>query len=137
MPANQAPIFSAVGKIGFAVVSISNGTRDLSTGTIYLLFTAHATNGSRVEKLVIQPRGTGAATVFRLFINNGGTPTDAANNILYKEFSIPATTASETAALSTIEIPLDLVLPPGYRLYATIGTAVAAGLGVTVVGGDY
>ena len=50
---------------------------------------------------------------------------------------VPATTLSQTAQLTEQLVNLDLSLPPGYKLYVTLGTAVAAGYGVTAVGGKY
>ena len=44
---------------------------------------------------------------------------------------------AEGMALPAFELPLNLALPPGYRLLCTIGTAVAAGHELTVVGGKY
>jgi hypothetical protein len=84
------------------------------------------------------PIGSNVATVLRLFINNGSTNATAGNNALYKEYSLPATTLSETAQMaSDIEIPLDLFLPSGYKINATIGTTVAAGWSLVALAGDY
>jgi hypothetical protein len=84
-----------------------------------------------------RPLGTNVATVARIFINNGSSTTVATNNALWDEISLAATTLSETSALSTYEIPLNFALPAGYRLYTTLGTAVAAGYTVTCIGGKY
>lgn len=140
MPANTNPIYSRVADIQWnSYLTAANTTADLTTGTIYLLFTADATNGGFVQKLRLRstPAGNTTATVLRLWINNGGTTATASNNILYDEISLPATTASGTAATPNYEIPLNIALPPGYRLYATIHTASANGWAATVVGGKY
>lgn len=138
MAANTAPIFSRLGDIQWiGAVLAANTTRDLTTGTNYLAFTADATNGGRLEKLVIRPLGTNVATVLRVWLNNGSTPATAANNSLYEEITMPATTLSEVAALTKQELILNLSLPVGYKVYITLGTAVAAGFGVTAVGGKY
>ena len=138
MAANTTPIFSRLADIQWIItVLTANTTKDLSSGTIYLIFTADATNGGRVEKLVIMPLGTNTATVLRIWINNGGVTTTPASNTLYKDVTMPGTTNSEVAALLPTEIPLDLALPAGYRLYVTTGTTVAAGFDVTAVGGKY
>jgi hypothetical protein len=117
----------------------ANTTPDLSSGTSYLLFTADATNGSFVTKLRLHatPAGNTTATVLRLFINNGGSTGTATNNSLFDEITLPATTASAVAATPNYEIPLNFALPPGYALYATIGTASANGWYGTVIGGKY
>ena len=138
MAANISPIFpllprvSLVGSAVTAAVVAKDGT-----GAATLVFTAHAVEGSRVDYLKVRALGTNVATVMRVFINNGADQTVAANNGLFMERTIPATTLSETAELADNYIPLDIALPAGYRVYVTIGTAVAAGLKVTVIGGDY
>lgn len=137
MPANTAPIFSRTARINWANnVTAANTARD-GTGTVDTVFTADAVNGSYVNKLMIRPRGTNVATVMRVFLNNGLATTTAANNVLIGEIGLVATTASETACMPAIDLPLNLAVPPGYRLTIALGTAVAAGFAVSVSGGDY
>lgn len=136
MSANTTPIFPKVGNIGSGSVATANTALD-GTGTTTLLFTADETNGSRVDSLKVKHLGTNVATVLRLFINNGSTPSTAANNSLYLERTIAANTLAQTAESVEYDLALDLVLPPGYRLYASVGTTVAAGLQCTVLGGNY
>ena len=144
MAANTVPIYSKAGQIGFgsALLQTANTAKD-GTGTTALLFTAGA-DGARIERVRAKAIGTNVATVLRLFLNNGGDPATAANNNLYAEKTIAATTLSEVAELALNEFPnttdptgFPLVLPAGYRLYATIGTTVAAGLRVTAIGSTY
>ena len=137
MAGNLAPIFSKIGKIGFAPAIILANTAKDGTGTVDIVFTADATNGSFLQKLKIRPKGTNVASVLRVFLNNGSVTTTAANNTLFDEISLPATTLSEVAALAGFEYPVNLALPAGYRLFVTLGTAVAGGYAVTGVGGDY
>lgn len=138
MAGNTSPIYSAKGAIGFsdAAVSAANTTKDLTSGTIYLCFTAD-TDGSYVERIRFRALGTNVATVARIWINNGSTTATATNNRLWDEVTLSATTLSEVASLVNYEVPLGFVLPNGYRLYVTIGTAVAAGYHATVIGGSY
>lgn len=136
MPANTAPIYSVAPIISWGSILTANTAKD-GTGTVVTVFTADATNGGRVEKLKVRAAGTNVATALRVFINNGSTNATAANNTLYAEASIAATTLSEVAALADTEISLQLPLPAGYKLNITIGTTVAAGLAVTAVGGKY
>lgn len=136
MAKNTDPVFLKDANISWGTVSTANTAKD-GTGTVVTVFTAEATEGSRVEKLKIRALGTNVATVLRVFINNGSDPTTASNNTLYAEMTIAATTLSEVAALADNELYLGLVLPAGYKLNVTIGTTVAAGLQVTAVGGDY
>ena len=140
MAANTKPIYSRVADIQWGSISAANTAKD-GTGTVVTVFTADATNGGRVERLRIRALGTNVATVLRVFINNGSTNTTAANNSLYEEITLPSTTLSETAQLTNREIVFNdgngLVLPPGYKINVTLGTAVSAGYQVTAVGGKY
>jgi len=116
----------------------ANTTKDLSSGTIYgAIFTGKAVDGSRLDFIKVRALGTNIATVIRVWINNGSVTTTAANNALYLERTLSATTVSETAEQPDIILPLNISLPAGYRIYATFGTAVAAGFHLTAVGGDY
>lgn len=138
MAANTAPIFPLIPNIGNqSEIVTANTTKDLTSGTIYLVFTADATDGSRLEKLRVRPKGTNVASVLRVFLNNGSTTATAANNMLYDEISLPATTNTEVASIPGLEVPMNMSLPAGWRVYVTIGTAVAGGYAVTAVGGDY
>jgi hypothetical protein len=102
-----------------------------------LVFTAHATAGSYIQRLRFKAGGTNVATVARVFINNGSANTIATNNVFYGEVSLPATTAIATAATVDIDYPLNFALKPGFRIYIGLGTAVAAGWVVTPMAGDY
>ncbi len=134
---NTKPIYSRSPQVEWgAALNAANTAKD-GTGTVSTVFTADATNGGRVEKLKIRALGTNVATVLRIFVNNGSTNATAANNSLYHEATIAATTLSEVAQLADNEIFLNLALPPGYKILCTIGTTVAAGLQVTAVGGKY
>ena len=136
MAANTIPIFPLTPKISWGTSLATANTAKDGTGTVVLLATAGA-NGSRVDFLRVRALGTNVATALRIFVNNGADPTVAANNVLFTEATIAATTLSEVAALAETQIAMDLALPAGYRLYATIGTTVAAGLMVSAVFGDY
>jgi hypothetical protein len=138
MAANTAPIFSSLGDIewGTTVLTTQNTAKD-GTGTVLTCFTADATNGGFVQRIRFRSAGTNIATVARVFINNGSTNATAANNILYDEITLAATTLSEVAALAVYELPLNFALPPGYKLNVTLGTTVAAGYYVSVIGGKY
>jgi hypothetical protein len=146
MAANTIPIYTKQGQIDFGSVLLktANTTKDGTTSANRaLLFTAGA-DGARVERVRARAIGTNVATVLRIFINNGSDPDVAGNNILYAEKTLAATTGSEAAELLNNELPtttdptaFPLVLPPNYRLYATIGTTVASGWSVSAIGGTY
>lgn len=137
MAANTVPIFVNVPHNEWgANVTAANTAMD-GTGTVTTCFVADATDGSFVNKLIVRALGTCTASVIRVFMNNGSTNTTAGNNVLIADVSLAATTASNIAALNPIEIPLNLVMKPGYKLNITLGTAVSAGYAVSAHGGDY
>jgi hypothetical protein len=116
----------------------ANTTTDLTSGTIYgPIETAGAVEGSRLDFIKVRALGTNVQTVIRIWINNGSATGTAANNTQYLERTLSATTVSQTAEQPDIILPLNISLPAGYRIYATFGTAVAAGFHLTAVGGDY
>jgi len=135
MAANTSPIFSKAGKVQWGDISAANTAKD-GTGTVVPIFTAGA-EGGLLKKIVVNAKGTNVATVLRLWVNNTGSNAVAANNTLLGSYTIAATTLSEVAALLITEITLDIALPAGYVINATIGTTVAAGLHVVAIGGDY
>lgn len=145
MPANTSPIFPLTPKVSWGTVATANTAKD-GTGTAVTVATAGA-NGSRVDQIKVRALGSNVATVLRFFVNNGSTNATATNNTLIHEVTIAATTLSEVAALADNDITItkngiDTVppipyLPAGYKINITIGTTIAAGLQVTVHGGDY
>ena len=106
------------------------------TGTVLTVFTAGA-NGSYVTKLIARSAGTNVLSVLRVFINNGSANSTIANNILTSEVTLPASTVSQTGALLPVELPLGFALPAGFKINVTVGTTIAAGVWVSVQGGDY
>lgn len=140
MAANTAPIFSIAGDIQWTTVAMTalNTTKDLTSGTSYLIYTAPA-DGGFVQRIRFRALGTNSnATVARVWINNSGATTTAANNTLFDEITLTTTTNSETAAQSTFELPLNFALPATYRIYITLGTApTSAGWQATVIAGKY
>lgn len=137
MAQNTSPIFTQTPRLGFAVVtSTANTSFDMTTGESASLFTA-GPSGSYVTKMRLKPSGSTAASVFRVFLNNGGDTTVAANNTLYAELSVPAITANQTLAQNDFEIPINIAIPANYVLYGTNGTALGGGYDIVTVAGDY
>lgn len=147
MAQNTNPIFPLVPEVtwvsGTAATvgtpgQAANTTTDLTSGTIYgPIFTAGAVEGSRLDFIKVRALGTNTGTVIRIWINNGSVTTTAANNTLYMERTLSSTTVSQTSELADVIIPMNISLAAGYRVYATFGTAVAAGFHLTAIGGDY
>lgn len=134
-------------------MNAANTAKD-GTGTVGTIATANTSptgTGFRVDTIKLRALGTNVASVLRIFVNNGGANSTPANNSLLFEVSLPATTLTEIAAITDIAILFNntaylggatnaqpqLVLPPGYKLNVTLGTAVAAGWQVTCNGGEY
>jgi hypothetical protein len=132
---NTSPIYSGTPNVAWGTVATANTAKD-GTGTVVTVFTAGA-DGGRCDYVRARALGTNIATVLRVFINNGSSNAVAANNTLFTEITVAATTLSEVAAQVENTINLGLALDPGYKVNITIGTTIAAGLAVTGVGGDY
>lgn len=145
MAANTSPIFTNVPQITWAKISAADALTDGTDADVQLVCTADATDGSFVQKLVLQPRSTSGSTTTsaaaaRIYINNGSTVGTGTNNVLYKELSLAAIAVNVTATTASLgyELPLNLQLKAGYRIYVGI-TAMAANTNwdVTAVFGDY
>lgn len=139
-----APIFSANGQVANnnatgmnqPITAAANDFTGAGANNS-LVFTADV-NGSFLQRLRFKAAGTNVATVARIFVNNGSTPTTAANNTLIGDISLPATTASAVASTGPdIDYPLNIALPPNFRVYVGLGTAVAGGWFVTPIAGDF
>lgn len=137
MAANTSPISPIAPSTAWAstVLTAANTALD-GTGTVSDIITAGA-NGAKVSRIRVVHKGTNVATVMRIFLNNGSTNTTAANNSLIAEETIAANTLSQTAKSVFYDIPINMALKPGHKLFYTIGTAVAAGHLVTADAGDY
>jgi len=141
MAANTQPIFPKTPRNWILPDLIAaNNTLDLTSGTSYLLMTAEV-NGSKIDKIRVKanPSQNTAATVMRIWVNNGGALGTSGNSSMVGELHIPATVASATSALPDNEYVLGLPIQAGYKIYLTFGTA-PGGSGefmATGFGGDY
>lgn len=141
---NANQIYVVKGQDGWTdAMTTANTTRTGAAGTTYPFNTAAATpwagdtDGSFVFYFTFVPLGTNVASVARVFENNGSSAGTAANNTLVLEVTLPATTASEVAALTPINVTMNKLVRPGYNYFVTIGTAVAAGWKAYLSGGSY
>lgn len=151
MPANTFPIFSKEPDVSFNTSQITGAynfadlTNSANSHAIYTIYTATSTGnggeGSWVREVRIkaQPGTNTAATVARLWLNNGGALTTAANSSLITEISLPATTTSATAAQPDFVIPVNMAIPKDHRLHLTLGTTTGVGayLSTTTIAGEY
>lgn len=149
MAANISPIFTRAPdiQVGGAILGSSANTATDGTGAnSFLVFTADATEGSFVHKIILKPVSTIVATIVRAFVCTAtgaftpGTTNTAVNSAMVAELAIAAFTASNTAASPQYEIPLNLPLNASFKIFLTFGTSTGAGttgFGVTTVGGKY
>ena len=142
MAGNALPIWPRIPKIGAGQLTTSVVTgNDLTNAA--LIFTADSTNGSVSYEIRVKalPGNNSVATAFRIHINNGSAVGTSGNNTLILELSLPIITASATLSNGDYSILMTrggILLPPSYRVYASIGTSQSTGvLSVTAFGGDF
>jgi len=144
MPANIDPIYTKKG------VQANNGTTGMNQAVLLaandftgisannsLIFTADATNGSYVERIILKPIGTNVVSAMRFFINNGAAVGTATNNTYIGDATLPATTISAVNGMVEVNFYLGFALMPGFKIYMGLATAVAAGWVALPVAGDY
>lgn len=142
MAANAQPIFVKTPR-NSAVKIITGVTDDDGSGAT-LLFTADATNGSRIHAITCTPAGTVTTTaVIRIFLKIGST------YYLLIEKDIPSYTQATGSPAPCINLldsvyadfldPADrfLTLGAGDALYVATYNTTEAYLHITAMGGDY
>ena len=123
--------------VGVTLTTAANDYTGIAAANA-VVFTADAVEGGYVQRLRLRALGTNVATVLRIYINNGGVATTAANNTYIDEIALPATTASAVALTGpSLARILNLRLPLGFRIVVGLATAVAAGWKVTAEGAKY
>jgi hypothetical protein len=139
VPANIDPIYSKAPDIQWTTIpsGTTANTAGDGTGTVFTVFTADATNGGFVQSIRVKALSTSTATVIRFFINNGSTNATAANNSFTDEMTIPAITATSTAAVSVFELSIGRALPAGYKINCCYATSVTGAIALTAFAGKY
>ena len=140
MAQNTSPIFLGSAKVSWILTNTTGITStDGTDANVKLVFTADATDGSKIDYIKVRYSGaTGAATVLRFWVNNGATAATATNNTLIHELTIANLAAlSQTADNGEYIWNCNLALPAGYRIYCAAGTNITNALAVSAVGGDY
>lgn len=133
MAANTSPIFLKQPHVETAASGLNANTALDGSGTIVTVFTADATNGSKIEQVKVLHLGTNIASVLRFFVDHTGS---GSWKLIHEE-TMASNSLSQTAASVPVYVPLSLVMDAGTKLGITIGTAVASGYQVTAIGGDY
>lgn len=143
MSVTHLPIFVQAPNAGRVKLATGNLFRDLSTTTnADLLFTAEATNGSRVDTITFTHTAANStqasiACVGRIYVC---TSVAGANPRLIKEIALPAVTPSSTAVGQTQVITFSpaLQLKAGEFLWAAISVTQTSGFyDIVCNGGDY
>jgi len=146
MAANTNPIYSRTGDLqGIQTSNLTASTTDGTGANVSLFFTADATEGGWVDRVVCKPIGSTAATVIRIFYctatgaYTAGTTNTTSTTFLLAEATVAAVTSSTTAAQNDVVIPIRMILPASTKLLVGFGTATGASTGYSVlaVGGKY
>lgn len=99
----------------------------------YLISTARTVSG----QVTTNPLNYQQITpVFSMVQSSDGQPAEQ-NQVLYGEVSLPAVTASATAATADIDYPMNIALPPGYEIYVGLPTSPTGGWSVIAVAGKF
>ena len=108
MAVTATPIFAQTANVGALNAIISTAMTNttafdgtMAAGTAMALCYTAGANGSRIDQIQMKfastngatAAGTSAATLVRLWINNGSANTTAGNNIFLGEVAMPATAA--------------------------------------------
>ena len=142
MAANTQPLFTVTPINAKATLKGQIAPREITTQTPVTLLTV-GKNGALIHTIFVQQLGNNVASVARLYYK-GESDTGYA---LLSELTLPAiTAASETAALDPIKFVLPDILPNGNKglhlaagssLFLGLGTAIASGVQVYAIGGEF
>lgn len=126
------PAFASTPRLGAALVTTANTNRD-GTGTVSDLLTGVAA-GTRVDRIVAQAAGTGAAppnpadSILTIFVFSGAT------YFLYDEWDLgdPAVASVTVTGWRAEKTYSDLILPLNAKIAAGLTVAMTAGTGINV-----
>lgn len=122
--------------------------REITTETPVLLGTA-GDNGSLIHSIEVLHLGDNVATALRIYSQKTTDVDTQANNLYFLEIehSLIAVSGSTNAAtISKVNVALPPILPSGQtglhltggeKLYCSLGTAIATGIIVKAIGGNY
>ena len=141
MPGGTLPLFIQQPMLQWSnTISTNNSTKD-GTGITFEqpLVTGNIQNGTYVDYVRYRALGTTFATVARIFLNNGGVTSNAVNNSLIAEMTLPGQTWSETISIPEYTQFLKLSIPAGHNVYTCLANTVntVSGWDITAIGGHY
>jgi hypothetical protein len=136
MASNTSPIFPLTPIVGIATLTAATAitSRANITGTTGLVkLTDTSTNGTKVDAITVEAKGTSVANIISIWMYNGTT------SYLLSEIPVTAITPSTTVSGFTTTVNYsNLVLPPTYQLYISeqVGTT-SADFNIYAFGGQY
>jgi len=131
---NQSAESSAVNVVG-PLGSISWSWAGVSGAVSYRIYTGPISQG---EYVYFSSTLTTFTQTVPIIAGQLASPADyVVNNMFYGELSLPATVATINAATIELDYPMNLALPPGYRVFVGLGQNVATGWYVMGIGGKY
>lgn len=142
MAANTQPIFPLIPINARAILKGQITPREITTQTPVSLLTM-GKNGGLIHSIFIQPLGNNVASTLRLYHKG---ESDTGYSLLSEVTLAAITAASETAALDPIKFVLPDILPnsnkglhlaAGASLFVGLGTAIASGVQVYAIGGEF
>lgn len=98
--------------------------------------TTCTTDPLKYQQLIPAQQGSIAVAGVEQIVSYTGLTT-LTNAVFIGEITLPGTTISAVAATADVEYSLNLPIPPGYTVYAGLGTTVAAGWQAGIIGGKY
>jgi hypothetical protein len=119
---------SATGSIAWAWTAVN-------AAKTYILITGTATGAERHMFTATTNSYTQTVDVSTARENPGSLA--GGNNAYYGDISLPICTASAVAGTPEFDYPMNMALPPGFRIIVGLGTTVTAGWSCTVIGGSY
>jgi hypothetical protein len=134
MAANTQPIFALVPETKIVTVTAATTDRTGATTTNLVELLTAGTNGTKITQIGAKVAGTNASVLVLIFI----TDTAGANPKLFDEFSLNPITASTTLASARVVIPYsDLQLKSGQKIFVGTTVAIADGVNIFAIKGDY
>jgi len=134
MPANTSPIFALSPELAIATVTTATTDRTGATMTNTVTLLTAATNGTKITQIGAKVAGTNAATLVLIFISDS----TGANFKLFDEIVVSPVTASTTiTSQRAVTAYSDLQLKAGQVVKVGTTVAIAAGVNIFAVKGDY
>ena len=154
-PGNYYTVVQSIDQYGIPTnFSAESTVATTTTNTSSIVYSWTPGPAAQSYRLFVGPTAGGEVIYFTTTANNytvsnvqpnlvtntpaQGQPKDFIGvNYFYGEVSLPATSASATAATVDIDYPLNIALPPSYHILVGLGTTVASGWTVTAIAGKY